>query len=135
METILREYKNFWYTDGKWEARAGHYIRNCLDEARVIAAAEGKPITFEFNGVEITVAADSNLSLLDRDRERAMSGYIDKEVGPYPKPELTAEEIAHDEEVERRNKARRAAQSAKYETKALAKAQATEKKLEKAGPL
>lgn len=70
-------------------------------------------MTFVFNGVKVTVRANSDPELIRRDWLRARYGKIDKEVGPYPNPVLTDEEMAHDAEVDaelERNHQKRQAQ-------------------------
>ena len=57
----------------------------------------------ELNGVTVVVNGDSNADLIFRDQQRAQSGYIAGEVGPYPKAKLTAEDKANDSRVETEN--------------------------------
>ena len=54
----------------------------------------------ELNGVTVLVNGTSNAELIFRDQQRAQSGYIEGEVGPYPKAELTAEDKAKDARIE-----------------------------------
>ena len=64
-----------------------------------------------------------------RDWSRAMSGYIGKNVGPYPSPVLTDEEKENEARIEAENKAKRQQAHAEYQAKADAKRNATEAKL------
>ena len=59
-------------------------------------------VTFEFNGVNVSVREDSDPSLIKRDWNRALNGYIVSEVGPYPQ-ELTEEDKANDARIEAEN--------------------------------
>jgi hypothetical protein len=79
-----------------------------------------KSVTFEFNGVSVTVMPDSNAELVMRDWSRGLSGYLGENpvVGPYPSQELTEEELAKDAEIEAANQARRDAESARYRAEA-----------------
>jgi len=53
---------------------------------------KGGAVKFDFNGVMVTVRMDSDPELIFRDWSRAMFGYIDKNVGPYPNLVLSDEE-------------------------------------------
>lgn len=71
-----------------------HAIDSCIAKAR----EEGDHCQFEFNGVTVVVAGDSDPALIYREWNRGMSRFIGENptVGPYPKAELSAEEIASD---------------------------------------
>lgn len=73
--------------------------------AEAIGLARGLDITmqFDFNGVTVSVRADSNPELIYRDWSRSLNGYIGESVGPYPKAELTDEEKASDARIEATN--------------------------------
>lgn len=60
----------------------------------------------KLNGVMILVNGDSNADLIFRDQQRAQSGYIKGDVGPYPKAELTAKDEANDARGKARNERR-----------------------------
>jgi hypothetical protein len=83
----------------------------------------------ELNGVTILVNGDSNSELIFRDQQRAQSGYIEKEVGPYPKVELSAEDKENDARVEAKNEEERQKRQAEYEAKARAKQEAVEARM------
>lgn len=63
-------------------------------------------VTFTFNGVVVKVSVDSQPELLLRDWHRAVSGYIEKSVGPQSKTQLSAEELANDARIAAENEAR-----------------------------
>ena len=86
----------------------------------------------ELNGVTVLVNGDSNAELIFRDQQRAQSGYINGDVGPYPNPVLTDEEKESDARVEAENERRRQERQAEYEAKARAKREATDAKLAEA---
>lgn len=77
-------------------------------------------MTFDFNGVKVTVKADSDPELIYRDWSRALNGYIDKSVGPYPSPVLTDEEKESDARIEAENERKRQERQAEYAAKAKA---------------
>lgn len=97
----------------------------------------GNPLTLvtDFNGVKVHVRHDSDVALLRRDWNRAHNGYIGKNVGPYPKPELSEEELANDQRIEAENEARRQARDEEYRRKARAKREQFEQKLAAAPPM
>lgn len=117
----------------------GMYIDECI--ANAIELAAGPPgvepvgVEFEFNGVTIQVAHDSNHELIRRDTFRAMNGYIDKQVGPHPSEQLTEAEVVSDAAIEAKNEARRQQRQAEYDAKAKAKREATEARLNEAPPM
>jgi hypothetical protein len=127
---------NLWEeTNGVFEVSPGARVEATIDEAILRAGAEKRAIAFEFNGVTVTVRAGSDKALIYRDWHRALSGYIGKAVGPYPQPELSGTERAHDAEVEAQNEARRVASQAEYDAKQNAKQEAAEAKLRDAAPI
>lgn len=89
----------------------------------------GGLVKFKFNDVMVSVRMDSNPELIYRDWSRAMSGYIDRNVGPYPSPVLTDEEKENDARIEAENEQRRQQRQAEYQAQADAKRNATEAKL------
>jgi hypothetical protein len=114
-------------SDGTFEAMIGSNIDSAIAEARRLAIAaragavgrkHGEIIVFDFNGVTVNVGPDSDPALIRRDWDRAMSGYIAKVVGPMPKAKLTRQEEQSDARIEAKNKARRDAESARYQAKA-----------------
>jgi hypothetical protein len=83
----------------------------------------------ELNGVTVLVNGDSNADLIFRDQQRAQSGYVEGEVGPYPNPVLTDEDKASDARVEAENERKRQKRQAEYEKKARAHREKVEAKL------
>lgn len=106
--------------NGELTVMAGSDISNTVAEAIEIARGLDKTFKFEFNGVVVTVESDSNPELILRDWRRALNGYTEKTVGPKPKAELSAEELANDARIEADNQARRDAESARYQAEAKA---------------
>lgn len=85
----------------------GQTITDAIDEAIDMASAGNDTATFDFNGVTVTVAANSHAGLIYRDWDRAMDGKIAKEVGPYPARELSADTKANDARIDTENQERR----------------------------
>lgn len=83
----------------------------------------------ELNGVTVLVNGDSNADLIFRDQQRAQSGYIKGDVGPYPAAKLTAEDKANDTRVEAENERERQKRQAEYDKKARAHREKVEAKL------
>jgi hypothetical protein len=83
----------------KYEVWCGSGIDSTVNYAIYLAQVKDEPISFEFNGVPITVRGNSNSDLILRDFRRAITGCIDGSVGPYPSAELSAEEQAHDANI------------------------------------
>lgn len=83
----------------------------------------------ELNGVTVMVNGDSNAYLIFRDQQRAQSGYIKGDVGPYPKAKLTAEDKANDARVKSENERRWEKERAEYEKKARVHREKVEAKL------
>ena len=77
---------SFWIYKGRLEAVPGSYIDTAIKEAIELAATveHGPTFTFDFNDVVVTVAGDSDASLIEREWWRALYGLIEKRVGPYP---------------------------------------------------
>lgn len=90
---------------------------------------KGGTIKFNFNAIMVSVRMDSDPELIYRDWRRAMSGYINREVGPYPNPILTDDETRNDARIEAKNEQRRQQQRAEWQAEADAKRNATEAKL------
>ncbi len=99
--------------------------------AEAISEARGLDTTmqFDFNGVTVSVRSDSNPELIYRDWSRALSGYIDKNVGPNPNPVLTAKDKANDTRIKAKNDRASEKRQAKYEKKARAHREKVEAKL------
>lgn len=79
---------------------AGANITGTINEATSVALALDSLIEFEFNGVVVSVRGDSDAQLIYRDWHRALNGYTDEKVGPYPNRLLSVEELIHDAAVE-----------------------------------
>lgn len=127
---------NFWKNEnGVLEPMAGSNIVATIAEAIVIAGEQDRPITFVFNGVTITVHSDSNPELIHRDWSRAMSGYINKSVDPYPTSVLTEKERASDARIHAKNERKNKRRQARYQAKVETARKALEAKLAKASLL
>ena len=76
----------------------GRTITHAIDSCIAKAKEAGDQCQFEFNGVNVVVAGDSNAGLIYREWERGLSRFLGENptVGPYPKVVLTAEELASD---------------------------------------
>lgn len=93
------------------DSMAGSEISQTIREAIEISGTygwtdfdyKGALVKFDFNGVMVSVQTDSDPELIYRDWNRAMNGYIDKAVGPYPNPVLTHEEKETDARIEAEN--------------------------------
>jgi hypothetical protein len=118
---------SFWEWEGKLAPAPGSNINAVIPEA--IQLAKGRPFTFEFNEVTVTVCSDSDPMLIYRDWQRALSGYITGGVGPYPPVKLTAAELAHDAKVEAQNESRREASQRAYARAEAVKKAALDAKL------
>lgn len=120
-----------------FDAAPGSQITDCIREAISFSelngwhdhGENGTLVSFEFNGITVSVKSNSDPELIYRDWSRGLSGYIDKNVGPYPKPVLTDEEKANDARIEAENEQRRQQRQSEYQAQADAKRNATEAKL------
>lgn len=115
--------------DGSFRAMAGSSIQPAIAEAIEIAGSVGEAISFDFNGVTVTIEANSNVELIYRDWNRALNDYIGKNVGPHPKETLSEDELANDALIEAKNEQRRQERQAEYKVQAKAKREAFEAKL------
>lgn len=116
--------------DGGLVAMCGSSIEPTVKEAIRLAKREkGNSVTFNFNGVEITVEPNSDPNLILRDWRRALNGYIDKNVGPHPKAKLSKEEKDHDAFIEAENEKALKKRQAEYRKKDQAKREAVNAKL------
>lgn len=90
-------------------------------------------VEFEFNNVTVRVTKKSDPRLIQRDYNRAVSGYVDdKVVGPYPRPVLTDEELESDARIEAEREERWAEKMVAAEAAAEAKRCNLEKRLAEA---
>ena len=119
MET--HEFTEFW--------EFGLTIHEVIPAMIARAAGMGVRVRYNFNGVVLTVAADSNKALIYRDWQRAVIGCTKKAVGPYPNLVLTDEEKANDARVEAENEQQRQQRQAEYEATEKARRTAIEAKL------
>lgn len=123
-----------------FEAAAGSRIMDCIHEAIRFSkrngwhdfGENGTLVSFEFNGITVSVKSNSDPRLIYRDWSRALSGYIGGNVGPYPALFLTEEEKENDARIEAKNEQRRQQQQAEYKARATAKKNATDAKLAEA---
>ena len=121
---------NLWRDkQGVLAVRAGATIVPTIAEAITLSREEERPVVFEFNGVTITVHGDSNPELIYRDWSRALSGYINKNVGPHPNSVLTNTEKESDARIEAENERERQARQTEYEKKARAHRERVDAKL------
>lgn len=86
-------------------------------------------VQFGFNGIVVSVRSDSDPELIERDYLRAWDGCVDKNIGPYPNPVLTDEELANDAHIRAENERQEQQRQAEYEAKVAVKRQAIEAKL------
>lgn len=121
----------------KLEAYCGSEITGTIAKAIDEAKKHGEQVLFDFNGVDVVVDSLSDPKLIYRDWMRGLSGYLgdNPTVGPYPKPELSAEEIASDSTIRAENEKRCAERQAEYDKKAKEKTLVLEGALGNAGPL
>jgi hypothetical protein len=115
--------------NGEYHVRAGSHIPGAIREAIALSAEEDMVITVELNDVKVNLQSDSDFELIYRDWSRALSGYIEPNVGPHPNPVLTDEEKANDNRIEAENERRRQAWQAEFEAQATAERNAVEARL------
>jgi len=110
-----------------------HAISSCIERARI----ECDECKFEFNGVTVVVAADSDPALIYRDWYRGMNRFIGESptVGPYPKAELSADEIASDAAIREEQDKKYAIQQEEYAKKAREQKALLDGALSVAGPI
>ena len=105
----------------------GHTIHKAIDDAISYASHCELPkvttVVFNFNGVQVKVTKDSVDSLILRDWDRGMDGYLGKNpvVGPDCALELTAEELANDARIKIEKDKERAILEEKYRAEQKAK--------------
>ncbi len=86
----------------------------------------------EINGVMVMVNEDSDADIIYRDFQRTQSGYIQGVVGPYPKVELTADDIASDDCIRANEELKAEQEMAEYFKKQRAILRKMKSKLAKA---
>lgn len=87
-------------------------IVDSIKKMKLLASNGGFIAKQKLNGVTVLIEGNSNLDLLFRDQQRAQLGYIKSPVGPHPKTELSAEELASDKRISDANEALRAKENA-----------------------
>ena len=115
---------NFWGTnaDGTLDVAPGCDINSTIREAVLRCFKRLKQeVAFMFNGVKVRARYNSDPALLYRDWFRALSGYIAKDVGPYPKRKLSRIETENDKRIADENDRVWAAKQAEYDRKAAEK--------------
>jgi len=112
-----------------FETRIGQVLIDEIDRAIQTAKKVGKGLQLEVNGVVLRVKGDSDIDLLLRDLSRAWHGLIEGPVGPYPKAELSDEEIAHDNVIFLEQLQLQEEAAARFERKLAEKKAALETKL------
>ena len=121
----------------KLEARCGDEINHTISAAIKEAEKHGEQVVFNFNGVDVVVDSLSDPKLIYRDWERGLCGYLGENptVGPHPKRELSAEEVASDATIEAEREKRRAEQRASSDKQKKELVLALQLALGNAGPL
>lgn len=107
-------------------------ILDCLYEMKHLAQEGGFTAKQELNGVTVLVNPDSNINLVFRDQQRAQSGYIQGEVGPYPPLELNQEEIENDARIRAQHEREAQERQAEYDKQIQAKRDALTLRLQHA---
>ncbi len=122
--------QNLWREDnGVFDVMCGSNITSTIAEAITLATEQKRLIAFEFNGVVVKVDSGSEPKLIYRDWDRALCGYIAKNVGPRPSPVLTDVEKVSDASIEAKNEERRQKRRAEYDKKACSHRERVEAKL------
>ncbi|GEM_PF-744795 len=90
---------------------------NNMATVQLASLLSGKPVpmflvSFDFNGIKVSVCQNSDPNLIYRDWSRALVGYTTGKVGPYPKAELSAKEVSNDARIQAEKEARWAKASA-----------------------
>lgn len=121
----------------KLEAYCGSEITSTISKAIDEAREHSEQVGFNFNGVDVVVAGDSDPQLIYRDWERGLNGYLGEKptVGPYPWLVLSHEALASDAAIEAEHEKRRAEQQAKYAEETRKQALALQEALAEAGPI
>lgn len=107
----------------------GASIVPTIGEAIGLARNAGTLAEFDFNGVLVMVAGDSDEELIYRDWDRASSGYIDASVGPYPKVRLSKADLLNDKRAKDSKERKYRKQVARWEREAQEHRERTEAKL------
>lgn len=121
----------------KLESYCGDIITNTIAKAIEEATKHKEQVGFDFNGVDVIVEASSDPTLIYRDWSRGLNGYLgDKPiVGPFPKAELLAEEIASDAAIKAEHDRKSGERQAEYAKKQAEQTAALNSALSEAGSL
>lgn len=121
----------------QFDVGLGRDIWKSIEAAKEFARQNGVLCSFEFNGVNITVAADSERDLIYRDWDRGLRGYLGEnpEVGPYPAPKLSDLDVASDEAMQAKRDAESARLSREWAVKAKRKQKTLDDLIASADPL
>lgn len=82
-----------------FDVNHGANVRNAIREAIQFSSRTGFYVGFDFNGVNVLVDDISNPDLILRDVDRALTGCIGKNVGPYPKAILSRRTLEKDARI------------------------------------
>jgi hypothetical protein len=115
--------------DGIFDVLPGSSISYTVTEAIELSSLENRTISFNFNNTTISVNHDSNSDLICRDFFRAISGYIDGKIGPYPATVLSEIEKEEDAHIEAENERKWQESQAIYDAKMDARSKTVESKL------
>jgi hypothetical protein len=119
------------------ETLPGNEITSTIDNAIAEAKACGESCQFDFNGVSVVVAGDSDPALIYREWNRGLSGYIGKNptIGPHPNAELSAEELEIDAKIQAERDRLSAIRQEEYSKVAKAQKELLAGALSLAGPI
>lgn len=118
-------------THFKMETSLGDVFEKCFDRAKEFAMKKvDAQVEYDFNGVTVIVNKDSEYDLVSRDYDRALDGYILKQIGPDYVRELPPEVVAHEEQLRREAEARAKRKAEERRKKEEADRLAAEKLLE-----
>lgn len=82
-----------------FDVRHGAKVEDAIKEGIQFSSRTGFFVGFDFNGVNVLVDVFSNPELIVRDYQRAASGCIKGEVGPYPEETLSKRTLARDARI------------------------------------
>lgn len=112
---------------------AGDTITSAIAESIALAKTKNSIIEFDFNGVTVQVASDSDPELIHRDWNRGMlrdGGFV---VSPYPEPELSFPDAREDERLIAERDKRMADARAAYEAEKATKTAALTSQIDATG--
>lgn len=119
------------------ETLPGNEITSTIDNAIAEAKACGESCQFDFNGVSVVVACDSDPALIYREWNRGLSGYLGENptIGPHPNAELSREELASDATIQAERDRLSAIRQEEYSKVAKAQKELLAGALSLAGPI